>query len=373
MTIIRSMILLLAILPFMGCGTGPGDDSQTTGTTADTKEEPILNFLNWEDYIADEVLEKFKEETGIEVRLTTFGSTEQLEAILQEDHREFDLTVVDHTSLAQFIDQKILAELHHPWLGNLGNLKKGFDQLNYDPKHQWSVPYFTGMALIIYNKEKCPDVPRQWADLWKPEYSGKVVLMEDHWDYLGLGLVKKGYAYTDPDPAHWSEAVEGFAEVLAHCGNLTEFDDALEQVVSGEMWIGTCYNADARLHSLDHPQLGYVLPAEGGMKWTDLLAVVRRAEHPRNAHRFINFLLDPETAAMHANAMQNATVVAPAEQWIEPGIKNDPFVTLSAEMEENFRPFHQMSPNLNAILAELRRLANQHKERVRNAGQPAAD
>lgn len=361
------------MLSFTGCGTGPGDDPQTAATAAETKEEPILNFLNWEDYIAESVLEKFKEETGIEVRMTSLGSTEQLEAILQEDHSEFDLVVVDHTSLAQFIDQKILTELHHPWLPNLGNLKEGLEHLKSDPDQRWAVPYFSGMALIIYNKEKCPEPPTQWSDLWNPEHAGKLVLMEDHWDYLGFGLVKKGYRYVDDDPAHWAAAVEGFGEVLAHCANLTEFDDALDQVIAGDMYIGTCYNADARFASLDHPQLGYVLPKEGGMKWTDLLAVVRRAKHPRNAHRFINFLLEPENAAMNANFLQYPTMVKAAEDLIDPSIKNDPFITLPPEMEEKYPPFHEMTPDLSATLTKLRRLANQHKERVRNAGQPVAD
>jgi len=169
------------------------------------------------------------------------------------------------------------------------------------------------------------------------------------------------------------EGIKGFQEILENCGNLTEFDDVLEQVESGEMWIGTAYSGDAAALARDAPQVGYVIPEEGSMRWTDLFAITRHARHPQNAHRFISFLLEPENAAQNANAMAYPTIVEAAESLLAPEIREDPCLTLSAEMRAKCPPYHKLGPDLVDIQTELRRLASLKKEALAAEGQSEAD
>jgi len=86
------------------------------------KEEPKLVLLNWEEYIAPEVLLRFTQETGIRVDVEEFGSNEQLEARMQEDLSTIDLAVVDDSVLKTYVSLKLIQPLDHSKVPNLGNI-----------------------------------------------------------------------------------------------------------------------------------------------------------------------------------------------------------------------------------------------------------
>lgn len=366
-----SAVVACLLLLVASCRGSSASQSAQADASAIPDEPPILRFLSWEDYLDPALLESFKAQTGIQVEMSTFGSTEQLEALLQEDHRAYDLVVVDDTTLEHYKKIRIIQPINRDWIPNLKNLRPELSIV--DPPNEWTVPYFIGGSIIVYNKDYVDSPPTDWSDLWDPAYRGRVALMEDHWDYLGLGMVAAEQSFQESDKKFHGQAVAGFKDFLGYCGNITEFDDLVRQVGSGEMWIGTCYNGDAAQYARENDRLGYVMPASGTMRWLDLLAITRLAEHPYNAHRFINFLLEAENAAQNANYLACNTVVIPAEPLLDPATREDPVLNWSSATYEKCPPYPFITDDLLLTHAKLRQAANLRKIELRKSGQPHAD
>ena len=72
------------------------------------------------------------------------------------------------------------------------------------------------------------------------------------------------------------------------------------------------------------PSIIYVIPREGGVIWTDNLAIPAKAPNKTAAELFINFILDPENGAKLTNFTRYASPNEAALPFIEPAIKNNP-------------------------------------------------
>ncbi len=84
--------------------------------------------------------------------------------------------------------------------------------------------------------------------------------------------------------------------------------------------------------------LAYSVPREGAQVWFDMLAIPAGAPHVANAHRFIDYLLDPQVAAAMTNATGFATANAAARRYIDPALLADPLVFPPREAREHLFP-----------------------------------
>ena len=73
-------------------------------------------------------------------------------------------------------------------------------------------------------------------------------------------------------------------------------------------------------------EIAYSIPKEGTIIWFDMLAIPSDAPHPENAHRFIDYLLEPEVIAAitdyvyYANPNRASTALIDEEITGDPGI-----------------------------------------------------
>jgi len=363
--VVIAFVLLPLHLILSGCGGA--DPSTVTQAQAPPPEEPKLVLLIWEDYIEPEILTLFKEETGIEVEVIGFGSMNELEAILQEDREGYDLAIVDDSNLTSYFDVRLIQKFDHAQLKNLGNLDSKVCNRPADPKLDVSVPCFYGMTVIGYNKRLIPEPPDSWADLWDPKYAGKVGLMDDFWDYLALGHFKTQGTYDIGAPDTWEASVKAFEELTPLFSNIGEFNDIAAQIGRGELLIGNCYNGDALYLAEQYPDLACVLPKEGAMIWVDSLVLCRKSKHPRNAHRFVDFLLRPEICALNANSMSFPPVVSEALPLMDKELLANPNI-FPPGGEAHFARYPLSTPELREVLHTVKVAANKRHEEIKKSG-----
>lgn len=116
----------------------------------------------------------------------------------------------------------------------------------YDTSGDYSVVYTWGVTGIAYNTKYIKDTPRSWNDLWKDEYKGRVILLNDNREVIGMGLKKDGHSVNSKDPAEVTQAVGHLHKLIP---NLLAFDtDTIKQkFIAEEAWIGTMWSGDASL------------------------------------------------------------------------------------------------------------------------------
>ena len=317
----RHPLALLTIIFFFLVAVGCSPSSNEQG-----KVKPVtLHLFTWSDYTEETVVRQFEERFGVKVITDTFGSNEELLAKLQGGAAGYDVIVPSDYMVSILIKQGLLAELDQAKIPNLAHVYKHLKGLYYDPKNTYSVPYLWGTTGIGYNADLVSPPPESWQVLWDERYKGKISLLNDEREVFGMALRAAGESLNATEPAKL-EAVKArlmAQKVLVKTYTSENYDQLL---VSGEValahgWSGTIVRASA-----ERPSIKYVIPKEGGTIWQDNLSVLKSSAHKNEAMSFINFLLEPQTAALittkvkYASASEEARLLVPKEIAQNPAI-----------------------------------------------------
>jgi len=281
---LSSMIIVLAIL-LTACGGG--------GEQASTE----LNLYAWSEYIPTALLEGFTEETGIKVNYDTYSSNEELMAKLQAGASGYDVIIPSDYTVSILANQSLLEELDMDQLPNFVNISDELKNPYYDPGNKYSVPYQWGTVGMAYNTEKVTTPPTRWADLWDPAYEGRVVLLDDEREVLGMVLTVLGYDKNSTDPAQLEEAKVKLTELLPNV-RLFDSDSPKTALLAGEVWLGLTWNGEGAIAHNENPAMSYLCPEEGCGIWVDNLSIPKGAPHKDAAMKFINYVLKPESSIL---------------------------------------------------------------------------
>ncbi len=309
-SILRSIAVIVSFLSLAACSPGAND----TG-----KAKPVtLHLFTWSDYTEETVVRQFEERFGVKVVTDTFGSNEELLAKLQGGAAGYDLVVPSDYMVSILIKQGLLAELDPAKIPNLAHVYKHLKGLYYDPTNTYSVPYLWGTTGIGYNADLVSPSPDSWQVLWDERYKGRISLLNDEREVFGMALRASGESLNAVEPAKLKAAQTRLMAQKALVKTYTSenYDHLL---VSGEValahgWSGTIMRAAA-----ERPSIKYVIPKEGGTIWQDNLCVLKSSTHRDEAMTFINFLLEPQTAALittkvkYASASEEARLFVPKE------------------------------------------------------------
>ncbi|WP_367136425.1 spermidine/putrescine ABC transporter substrate-binding protein [Saccharothrix sp. HUAS TT1] len=305
--------------PPAGTGSAPTSKAKATNAVA----EPKLNFYNWTDYIAPDTLSGFREHSGIEVTYDNFSSNDEMEAKIASGAAGYDLVVPSDNFLRRFLRSGLLSPLDHDLLPNLENLATRFTEADYDPGNAYSVPWAWGTTGLAYSKSQLGEVTGFSAfDLAAAQ--GRSTILDEARDALALGLLVLGHDPNTSDAKHIAEAVEVLLGLKKKLGQITS--DVIEPLSSGQVPLAQAYSGDAFQARDANDDLAYAIPTEGGLSYVDLLCVPKDAPHAENAHKFIDYVLEPEVGAALANAIRYGSPNEAALPLVDPELLNDPLV-----------------------------------------------
>ena len=315
-----------------GCG------SKETNAGADAGE---LNLFIWTEYVPDSVIEKFKEETGIKVNVTTFSSNEDMLAkVKSEAPGAYDVIQPSDYMVAQLISQGMVAELDKDVLSNLSNIGEEYLNPSYDPGNVYSVPYQGGVAAIAVNTDKVDMEITSYDDLFDPALANSLVVLDDFRAIIGMTARSMGYSMNETDPAKLEEIKEKLLTLKTNV-KLYDSDSPKSALISGDCSVGMIWNAEIALSMAENSNIEIVFPEEGPYVFMDNWCVTKESPNYDNAMKFINFMMDPEVTRMVLDEFPylnpNKTAVeAMGEEYSGNPAKNPPAeVIASGEYVEN--------------------------------------
>lgn len=291
--------------------------------TAFAGEELIL--YNWSSYMPREVLDQFTEETGIKVTEVTYDSNEAMYAKIKmvEDHG-YDLIVPSTDFVIRMRGQGLLQELDKSRLPNMKNLNPRFVDQDFDKGNRYSVPYFWGSSGIAVNSAFIPvDKVSSIGDLLKPEYKGRILLLNDVRGVFAIALKANGYSVNDRDPEHIKKAYEFLVKLMPSV-KVFDSDSPKQAMLSNEVLIGQLWNGEAFVANSENPAIRYVYPKEGYSLWMDHFSIPRGAKNVENAHKFINFVLRPDVGAKIAKELGYSSPNSEAVKLLPEKMRNNP-------------------------------------------------
>lgn len=321
-------------------------------TTAQANE---VRIYNWSDYIAEDTLERFTAETGIEVIYDVYDSNEVLEAALLSGRSGYDVVVPSNHYLTRHISAGVYLELDHDQLPNMANLNPDLmDDLEFvDPGSRYSIPYMWGTNGIGYNEDRVleilgEDAPLDsWALLFDPEITTALNQAGCGLSMLDSGdeMLSPAMAYLGlPPTSEEADDLQAGGDLIAAVrDNITYFHSSryISDLANGDICVAAGYSGDI-FQAADRAEeagrdftIGYSIPKEGAALWFDMMAVPADAPNPENAHAFINFILEPEIAAGISEYVVYANPNLAANEFLDPEILNDPAVYPDQEVMDN--------------------------------------
>lgn len=332
----RKVFLVAVSAAFSACVAGSG--------AALGDEEKILNVYNWSDYIAEDTLARFTEETGIKVNYDVYDSNEIVEAKLSAGKSGYDVVFPSAMPfLARQVKAGIYQKLDKAKLTNIGGLEQGVlnSLQKADPGLEYAVPYMVAGTGVGYNiqkiRELAPGAPvDSWALIFDPEWSAKlkgcgVTLLDDPSETFPAALA---YLGKDPNSDSTEDLKAAAAVIDAIRGNLKYIHSStyINDLANGEICVAHGYGGDliqARDRATEANngvQVEVFLPKEGAQVVIDVMAIPVDAPHPGNAHVFIDFMMRADVVGPITEEVGYANAVKGADAYVSEERRNDPVI-----------------------------------------------
>src|SRR3989304_4236585 len=138
-----------------------------------------LNIFVWTEYFPQDMLDCFELVYGITLNRDEYSSNEEMYAKVSAGGSAYDLVPPTDYIIGLMIRQNLLQELDRSKLPNIGNFDEGWMNQDFDPGNKYTIPYLGGTDSIVVNTDTVENIPQSWADLWKPEYAGRMGFIED--------------------------------------------------------------------------------------------------------------------------------------------------------------------------------------------------
>lgn len=319
----RFTLMLVSILSVAGCSQEPAASGHADD--AAPKEPRVLYYFTWSDYADPEILREFERRTGARVVVDTYSSNEELLAKVQSGMTGYDVAVPSDFMAGIMARLGLLAELDPERIPNMAHIAEHLRGLPFDPQFRYAVPYLWGTVGIGYDSEAIPDPPESWDILWNPRYRGRISLLNDQREVLGMALRSLGYSLNSTDPAQIDAAKNKLLaqKPLVKVYTSEHFDQLL---VSGEVVLAHAWGGPVARAMRERPSIRYVVPREGGTIWTDCLVVLASSPRRTLAMEFIDYLLDVDIAVMTSNRLLFASANRLVRDRVEPSVRHNPAV-----------------------------------------------
>ena len=257
-----------------------------------------LNVLTWCDHEDPALLQPFEQANDVKVNYKDIDSTAAALAVLgQSKPGDWDVLVVDQTDTARLVGMKLLAPLdakNFPFADIPAEIA--------DPKltsvegKLYTVPEKFGYNTIAFNKTAVdPKAMEDINAIWDPKYKGRIAIYDYYVpeiEYVAIALGKKPAELTEADLPAIKEKLIALKANAAMVGDVTTVQQALatgavDILVGGGEWVTAGM-------AKDNPDLDYVIPAQGGVRWQQGLGVFAASKKPELATKFVQYIVSPE-------------------------------------------------------------------------------
>ncbi len=302
----------------------------TAGAGAQAQE--VLNFYNWGNVTPPELIEKFEAETGIRVTVTDYDSNDTALARIRQGGHGFDLVVPSNNYVQVWIDEGLVQPLDRTVVTNISNIDPQWLDVDFDPGRDYSIPYFWGTTGLIVNTSVYDGDPHTAAVIFDPpeELRGKINVVPEMNDIMTMAIRYHGGEQCSGDMDLLRQVRDTLMDARQHWiamdyGNIDAY-------VANDISAGVYWNGGAMRARLQNDDLVYGYPQEGFSVWMDNVMVLADAQNPEAAMRFVNFLLEPEHAAMITNFSRYASGVVGYEDFLDEEMRTAPEIVVPSDL-----------------------------------------
>lgn len=365
----RALIFALtaaaAAVPLLtACGGKTSDSPSSASGDASSESSDELYVYNWGEYIDEDVITQFEDETGIRVVYDLFETNEEMYPIIEAGAVTYDVVCPSDYMIQKMVENDLLAEINFDNVPNVDQIDPAYMEMSkaFDPENKYSVPYCWGTVGILYNTKMLEELgvepPKKWADLWDERLSGEILMQDSVRDAFMVALKKDGFSMNSESEDELQQAKQDLIDqkplVQAYV-----IDQVRDKMIGGEAAVGVIYSGEMLYIQEEVANLGldytleYVLPEEGTNLWLDSWVIPKNAKNKENAEKWIDFLCRPEIAKANFEYITYPTPNKGAFELLDEEMQNNKAVFPDIDSLENSEVYMYLGDEVDAVYNDL--------------------
>lgn len=307
-----------------------------------------ITVFNWYDYIDENVIALFEQETGINVKYANFTTNEEMYAKLSSGASTYDVIFPSDYIIERMIKEDRLEKLDLQNMPNIAGLQEWLKAPAYDPTGEYSVAYMWGTVGILYNPTMLEQPVTSWRVMFDPAMRKNVFMMDSVRDTLGVTLKMLGYSMNTRDQAELDAAKAALLQQKTD--NIVKgylVDETKDKMISGEAALALMWSGDALYAMTENPDLQFVVPDEGSNVWVDGMCIPKGAPNKAAAEKFIDFLCRPDIARMNMEYIYYSTPIQQVIDEMGDEDKNNLTLNPSQDIIDRCEFFHDISADMD--------------------------
>ena len=258
-----------------------------------------LHVYNWGEYTGENIISGFEELTGAKVIMDNFDSNEQM-YIKVANGDAYDVLVPSDYMIQRMMQEKMLQKLEPETRKEcLGELVDAIKGLPYDPKNEYSIPYFWGTVGIVYDKTKVSEEDLEkdgWDIFLDQKFKGDIYLYDSERDSFMMALKALGYSMNTTSQDELNTAYNWLIQCVQTMDPEIVTDEIIDNMAQARKALGLIYSGDAAYVMSENENMGFYMPKSGTNLWSDAMVIPKNAKNPKLANEFIRYITSYDAA-----------------------------------------------------------------------------
>lgn len=258
-----------------------------------------LHVYNWGEYTGENIISGFEELTGAKVIMDNFDSNEQM-YIKVANGDAYDVLVPSDYMIQRMMQEDMLQKLEPETRKEcLSELVEAIKGLPYDPKNEYSIPYFWGTVGIVYDKTKVSEEDLEnegWNIFLDQKYKGDIYLYDSERDSFMMALKALGYSMNTTSENELNEAFNWLVQCVQTMDPEIVTDEIIDNMAQARKALGLIYSGDAAYVMSENENVGFYMPKSGTNLWSDAMVIPKNAKNPKLANEFVRYITSYDAA-----------------------------------------------------------------------------
>lgn len=334
---LKAAVAAMSIFTFAGSASAEGE----------------LNIYNWGDYTSPELIKKFEDAHNVKVTITDYDSNDTALAKVRAGGHGFDIVVPSANYVPIWVKEDLLLEARPDQMENFKNVDERWVDVPWDPGRHYTVPWQWGLTGIGVNKKVYGGDANTSAIFLDPpaELVGKINVAPEMNDVLFATIKYFGGEWCTDDKELLKKVrdklVEAKPKWLAMDYSVTE------KLPAGDYSAVYYWNGAIMRSRLANPDIAIGYPKEGFPFFMDSIAILKDAKNTENAKLFMNFIMEPENAALISAFAKYANGIKGSEQFMPEDMKTAPELVIPAEFEKAGEFLEACPPEVADLYARI--------------------
>ncbi|OQM77015.1 extracellular solute-binding protein [Manganibacter manganicus] len=312
-----------------------------------------LNLYNWGNYTNPELIKKFEKEYNVKVTVTDYDSNDTALAKVRAGGHGFDLVVPSANYVQIWVKEGLIAEARPDQMENFKNVDERWVNVPWDPGRHYTVPWQWGLTGIIVDTSLYKgDINTSSIFLDPPkELVGKINVAPEMNDVLYATIKYLGGDWCTDDREFLKKVRDKLVEakpkwIAMDYGTIEKF--ASRDYGAAYYWNGAALRAREQ-----NPNVKFGYPKEGFPFFMDSVALLKDAKNPENAKLFMNFIMDPQNAALISAFAKYANGIKGSEQYMPEDMKGAPELVVPEEFQKSGAFLESCSPEVHDLYTRI--------------------